>query len=140
MIKDIMAANESVALNDKEIAILRDNFPSCFRADGSFDVVRFSEYLKDKIEISHEGYELKFLGKSYAKMLASLDTETVIVPNDSHNSLSENANSENVYISGDNLDGLKHLLKSYVGQVKCIYIDIITTKTIQFNYPILIAS
>ena len=123
MIKDIMAANESVALNDKEIAILRDNFPSCFRADGSFDVVRFSEYLKDKIEISHEGYELKFLGKSYAKMLASLDTETVIVPNDSHNSLSENANSENVYISGDNLDGLKHLLKSYAGQVKCIYID-----------------
>lgn len=30
---------------------------------------------------------------------------------------------ENVYISGDNLDGLKHLLKSYAGQVKCIYID-----------------
>lgn len=31
--------------------------------------------------------------------------------------------SENVYISGDNLDALKHLLKSYAGQVKCIYID-----------------
>lgn len=27
------------------------------------------------------------------------------------------------YISGDNLDGLKHLLKSYAGQVKCVYID-----------------
>lgn len=50
-------------------------------------------------------------------MLASLDTETVIVPDDSHNSISENVNSENVYISGDNLDGLKHLLKSYAGQV-----------------------
>lgn len=123
MIKDVLAANESVTLNDKEIAVLKENFPSCFRADGSFDVVRFSEYLKDKIEISHEGYELKFLGKSYAKMLASLDTETVIVPNDAHNSLPENVNSENVYISGDNLDGLKHLLKSYAGQVKCIYID-----------------
>lgn len=123
MIKDVLAANENVTLNDKEIAVLKENFPSCFRADGSFDVVRFSEYLKDKIEISHEGYELKFLGKSYAKMLASLDTETVIVPNDAHNSLPENVNSENVYISGDNLDGLKHLLKSYAGQVKCIYID-----------------
>ncbi|MFV0363086.1 MAG: site-specific DNA-methyltransferase [Suipraeoptans sp.] len=123
MIKDVLAANESVTLNDKEIAVLKENFPSCFRADGSFDVVRFSEYLKDKIEISHEGYELKFLGKSYAKMLASLDTETIIVPNDAHNSLPENTNSENVYISGDNLDGLKHLLKSYAGQVKCIYID-----------------
>lgn len=56
-------------------------------------------------------------------MLASLDTETVIVPDEAHNSLPENVNSENVYISGDNLDGLKHLLKSYAGQVKCIYID-----------------
>ena len=123
MIRDIMTANETVTPNQKEINILKENFPSCFRADGTFDMVRFSEFLKDKIDISHEGYELKFLGKNYAKMLASLDTETVIVPDEAHNSLPENLNSENVYISGDNLDGLKHLLKSYSGQVKCIYID-----------------
>ena len=123
MIKDVLAANESMILNEKEIAVLKEKFPSCFRADNSFDIVRFSEYLKDKIEISYEGYELRFLGKSYAKMLASLDTETVIVPNDAHNKLPENLNSKNIYISGDNLDGLKHLLKSYAGQVKCIYID-----------------
>lgn len=123
MIKDILVANEAVTPNQKELAVLKENFPSCFRADGSFDMVRFSEFLKDKIDISHEGYELKFLGKNYAKMLASLDTETVIVPDDVHNSLPENVSSENVYISGDNLDGLKHLLKSYAGQVKCIYID-----------------
>lgn len=86
-------------------------------------LVRFSEFLKDKIDISHEGYELKFLGKNYAKMLASLDTETIIVPDEDHNSQPENINSENVYISGDNLDGLKHLLKSYSGKIKCIYID-----------------
>lgn len=73
--------------------------------------------------MSQEGYELRFLGKNYAKMLAALDTETVIVPDDEHNLKSENKNSQNVYISGDNLDGLKHLLKSYAGQVKCIYID-----------------
>ena len=123
MIKDIITANELVKPNQKEINILKENFPSCFRADGSFDMVRFSEFLKDKIDISHEGYELKFLGKNYAKMLSSLDTETVIVPDESHNSLPENINSENLYISGDNLDGLKHLLKSYAGEVKCIYID-----------------
>ena len=123
MIKDIITANELVKPNQKEINILKENFPSCFRADGSFDMVRFSEFLKDKIDISYEGYELRFLGKNYAKMLASLDTETVIVPDEAHNSLTENINSENVYISGDNLDGLKHLLKSYAGEVKCIYID-----------------
>ena len=123
MIKDILAANELVKPNQKEILILKENFPSCFRADGTFDMVRFSEFLKDKIDISHEGYELKFLGKNYAKMLASLDTETVIIPDEEHNRLPENANSKNIYISGDNLDALKHLLKSYVGRVKCIYID-----------------
>lgn len=123
MIKDIMMANETVTPNQKEMEILREHFPSCFTADGSFDLVRFSEFLKDKIDISHEGYELKFLGKNYAKMLASLDTETIIVPDKDHNSQPENINSENVYISGDNLDGLKHLLKSYSGKIKCIYID-----------------
>ncbi|HFH9843773.1 TPA: site-specific DNA-methyltransferase [Streptococcus suis] len=123
MIKDIIIANELITPNQKEIKVLKDNFPSCFNADGTFDMVRFSEFLKDKVDITHEGYELKFLGKNYSKMLASLDTETVIVPDEAHNSLPENINSENVYISGDNLDGLKHLLKSYAGKVNCIYID-----------------
>ena len=123
MIKDIISANALVTPNQKEMNILKENFPSCFRTDGSFDIVKFSELLKDKIEISHEGYELKFLGKNYAKMLASFDTETVIVPDERNNSLPENIDSENIYISGDNLDVLKHLLKSYAGQVKCIYID-----------------
>lgn len=123
MIKDIMKANEFVKPNQKEINILKENFPSCFNANGIFDMARFSEFLNDKIDITNEGYELKFLGKNYSRMLASLDTETVIVPDEAHNSLPDNVNSENVYISGDNLDGLKHLLKSYAGLVKCIYID-----------------
>ena len=123
MIRDIMIANEAITPNQKEMEILREHFPACFHSDGSFDLSRFSEFLKDKVNITKEGYELKFLGKNYARMLASLDTETVIVPNNTHNSKPENINSENVYISGDNLDGLKHLLKSYSGRIKCIYID-----------------
>lgn len=69
-------------------------------------MVRFSEFLKDKVDISQEGYELKFLGKNYAKMIASLDTETVIVPDDIHNNQPENAKSKNVYISGDKEKGI----------------------------------
>src|SRR5699024_3804054 len=65
----------------------------------------------------------KFLGKNYARLLVTLETETVIVPNEEHNQKEENKDSENIYITGDNLDGLKHLLKSYAGKVKCIYID-----------------
>ena len=123
MIKDIITSNENVTPNNRAIEILKENFPSCFRSDGSFDIIRFKEYMGDKVTVSQEGYELRFLGKSYAKMLAALDTETVIVPDEEHNSKPENRDSQNVYISGDNLDGLKHLLKSYAGQIKCIYID-----------------
>lgn len=123
MIKDIERNNENISINDTAISILKEHFSSCFKKDGSFDLERFKEELKDKVDVVHEGYELKFLGKSYAKLLASLDTTTVISPNTDHNNLPENKNSENIYISGDNLDGLKHLLKSYSKSVKCIYID-----------------
>lgn len=123
MIKDIIDKNNSVTPGSNELEILREHFPACFKEDGSFDIVRFQEYLKDKVEITDEGYELRFLGKNYARMLASLDTTTVIVPDEAHNSLPENKESKNIYISGDNLDALKHLLKSYAGQIKCIYID-----------------
>lgn len=123
MIKDIIGKNNSVTPGSNELEILREHFPACFKEDGSFDIVRFQEYLKDKVEVTDEGYELRFLGKNYARMLASLDTTTVIVPDEAHNSLPENKESKNIYISGDNLDALKHLLKSYAGQIKCIYID-----------------
>ena len=123
MTQDIIANNENIHINDKQIAVLKEHFPSCFSEDGSFDIERFQEEIKDKTEITHEGYELRFLGKSYAKLLASTDTTTVIVPNEEHNNLPENKDSENLYISGDNLDGLKHLLNSYQKQIKCIYID-----------------
>ena len=123
MIKDIMNANDSATPNSREMAVLKENFPSCFRADGSFDIERFKEFLSDKIAVTGEGYELKFLGKNYARLLASIDTTTVVVPDEEHNLKPENMNSENIYISGDNLDGLKHLLKSYSRKVKLIYID-----------------
>ena len=123
MIKDIIDKNNSVTPGSNELEILREHFPACFKEDGSFDIVRLQEYLKDKVEVTEEGYELRFLGKNYARMLASLDTTTVIVPDEAHNSLPENKDSKNIYISGDNLDALKHLLKSYAGQIKCIYID-----------------
>ena len=122
MIKDIIDANNNVTVGAKEIEILKEHFPACFR-NGSFDIERLKEYLKDKIHVTEEGYELRFLGKNYARLLASLDTTTVIVPDTEHNNLPENKDSKNIYISGDNLDALKHLLKSYASSIKCIYID-----------------
>lgn len=123
MIKDILQHNENIDPAAKQLSVLREHFPACFAPDGSFDLQRFKEEIADKTNVLQEGYELRFLGKSYSKLIASTETTTVIQPNEAHNSLAENKKSENIYISGDNLDGLKHLLKSYQGDVKCIYID-----------------
>ncbi len=122
MIRNIINDNENKLPNSKEMEVLKEYFPACFH-DGEFDLERFKAYLGNGLTVNHEGYELKFLGKNYARLLASVDTTTVVVPDDEHNSKDENKNSKNIYMSGDNLDGLKHLLKSYAKGVKCIYID-----------------
>lgn len=122
MIKDIIKTNEDVRPFSKKIEVLKEQFPACFKKDGSFDIELFKSYLSD-VNVVNEGYELKFLGKNYGNLLAAEESTTVIVPDEEHNTKPENFNSKNIYISGDNLDGLKHLLKSYAHKVKCIYID-----------------
>lgn len=123
MIKNILEANEQVQVDEKKIEALKDLYPGCFHKDGSFDFEEFKRLLNGKIRIQNEGYGLNFLGKSYSRLLASLDTTTVVTPDIAHNEKKENVNSDNIYITGDNMDALKHLLKSYEGEIKCIYID-----------------
>ena len=123
MIKDAMEKNEKATPNGADLDVLKKHFGMCFNSDGSLDLEKLKARLGDQVAISNEGYELKFLGKNYARLLTSLETTTVVVPDEKHNAKPENAKSKNVYISGDNLDALKHLLKSKQGQVKCIYID-----------------
>ena len=123
MIKQIIENNAEVKPNSKKLEALKEYFAGCFTAEGAFDIERFKDMMKDEVNISNEGYSLDFLGKDYANLIASIDTTTVIEPDLEHNAKPENKDSENIYISGDNLDALKHLLKSYAGKVKCIYID-----------------
>jgi 16S rRNA G966 N2-methylase RsmD len=123
MIQQIAKDNEGVTPITREIEGLKEYFPQCFNRQGEFDIDKFREAIQPQVDVTHEGRSYDFLGKSYARMLSSLDTTTVIRPDTEHNSKPENANSENIYISGDNLDALHHLVKSYAGQVKCIYID-----------------
>ena len=123
MIQQITKDNETVTPITREMEGLKEYFPQCFNAQGKFDIDKFREAIQPQIDVTREGRSYDFLGKSYARMLSSLDTTTVIRPDVEHNSKPENVNSENIYISGDNLDALHHLTKSYAGQVKCIYID-----------------
>mgnify|MGYP000892432528 CR=1 FL=1 len=124
MIRDAHMKNESLNPNQFEVNRLRAALPEYFDVDGNFLLDRLKDTLRTaEVDLTKEGYELKFLGKSYAKYLTSTETETVLVPDLKHNSEPDNKDSENLYIVGDNLDALKHLLGSYAGKVKCIYID-----------------
>lgn len=124
MIGKNLQDNLDIKVNSKKMEKLKDDFPEFFTKEGNFKLDSFKDFLKEEeVELTKEAYELNFLGKSYAKYESSLNTETYISPDIEHNEKPENKDSENVYIVGDNIDALKHLLGSYSGKIKCIYID-----------------
>lgn len=121
--KDRIEANEHFNLKEFNLDLLKRSFPQFFLKNGSFDMKRFEEEISTTTNVEKEGYSLNWLGKSYAKVIANLDTETMITPDLNHNEQLENKDSENLYIKGDNLDVLKHLVNAYSNEIKIIYID-----------------
>jgi adenine-specific DNA-methyltransferase len=113
-----------IKVPNKDLEALRINFPHCFDKDGNFQLEKFKNNLTEKeINFSTESYGLDWLGKSYARLLASDPATTLLKADETHNTKPENANSENLLIKGDNLEVLKHLANAYYEQVKMIYID-----------------
>lgn len=127
MVRDIMQKNEKVNPNNDLLKKLKALIPNAFGKDGTVDAdaIRYwaEHAVGDKHLVVEERETFNFLGKDYARLLYALDTETVIVPDEENNKKKENKDGENIYLSGDNLEVLKHLRRSYEGQVKCIYID-----------------
>jgi len=108
----------------KDLEILKKHFPQCFDKNGNFDFEKFKKELSDKeINFSKESYGLDWLGKSYARLLATDETTTLLQENEEFNTKPENKNSENLLIKGDNLEVLKHLSNAYYEKIKMIYID-----------------
>jgi len=122
MIKDAMEKNAGTTASDREMAVLKEHFPGCFHGE-EFDLEAFARLVGKGAKVVREGYGLSFLGRDYGRLVAARETETVLVPDEAHNAKPENRDSRNLYVTGDNLDALKHLLGSYAGAVKCIYID-----------------
>jgi len=123
MVKQIINRNESAQAGQRELEVLKSYFPQCFTGEGEFDIEKFKAVLPGGLNVTEETSGFNFLGKNYARMLTNMDTTTLIRPDLEHNKKPENCDSKNVYISGDNLDALQHLVKSYADQVKVIYID-----------------
>ncbi len=104
--------------------ILKKHFSHCFDKKGNFNFNKFKNELeKNNINFSEERYELNWLGKSYAKLLANEEPTTFLKADEQWNNLKQNKNSENILIKGDNLEVLKHLLSNYREKIKMIYID-----------------
>ncbi len=113
-----------IKVPNKDLETLKMHFPHCFDKDGNFQLEKFKANLTEKeINFSTESYGIDWLGKSYARLLASDPATTLLKANETHNSKPENANSENLLIKGDNLEVLKHLANAYYEKVKMIYID-----------------
>ena len=142
-LKSVLENNEKVNCKTYEINKLKSTFPQYFDKEGKFDFDKFKNALDcENVEYSNEpfdakeSYSLNFVGKKFAQIQCGQDTTTVITPDLEHNNKPENINSENIYIKGDNLDAIKHLLKSYKGMIKCIYIDPpYNTGSDNFAYP-----
>lgn len=91
---------------------------------GGFDIQKFQESLsKHNVNEITDGYTLNFVGKKYAELKTGKPTTTVVIPDVQHNTQQKNSHSENVFLTGDNLDVLKHLQRAYTNSIDVIYID-----------------
>jgi adenine-specific DNA-methyltransferase len=108
--------------NNKEI--LRKYFANCFDKSGGFNIEKFQQEVADsELDFSKESYGMDWLGKSYARLLASDSAKTLLKEDEEFNTKEENKNSQNLLLKGDNLEILKHLSNAYHEKIKMIYID-----------------
>ncbi|GHT82098.1 hypothetical protein FACS1894137_00350 [Spirochaetia bacterium] len=134
-LKSAISNNEKIKPNSDLLNTLKITLPQFFEKDivdeegnfielGAFKSEKFLEEIKENnIAESKDGYKLGFVGKDYARLQTGRASETVIVPDHKHNALSENKDSGNVFITGDNIDALRHLVNAYENRIKLIYID-----------------
>lgn len=148
MIEDNYIYNKSVKKNSEFINFLRERLPEFFSKDklddngnilekSKFNLSKFNDYLSDldNEEIYH-GYQLNFVGKNYAKKQSGEKPKSIIVPDVLHNESVENSSS-NLFITGDNLEVLRHLVNNYLHSIDIIYIDppYNTGNKDDFTYP-----
>lgn len=116
---------ESKDILSKNIENISSLFPNCIveAEDGKkidFDLLR-QELSKDIVEGPRERYHLDFPGKREAIKEANTKTTKTLRPIKDRSVNFDT--TKNIYIEGDNLETLKILQESYLGKIKCIYID-----------------
>ncbi|MFY0681491.1 MAG: site-specific DNA-methyltransferase [Thalassovita sp.] len=117
-------------ITQENIAKIRELFPGCVTEtkgkDGKlslavdFDSLR-QELSETIVEGSAERYRLDWPGKREAVALAGNSVRKTLRPDEGRSKSFTTA--KNLFLEGDNLDGLKLIQASMLGQVKMIYVD-----------------
>lgn len=115
---------KNITAKDEILEVLQKYFSQCFDKDNNFNFEKFKKELQLRdVNFSKESYTLDWLGKSYARLLATDSATTLLKEDKEWNSKKENKKSQNLLIKGDNLEVLKHLSNAYYNKIKIIYID-----------------
>ena len=74
----------NIKIPNNNVEVLKKNFPQCFDKEGNFDFEKFRKELSENKEInfSKESYGIDWLGKSYARLLASDEATTLLKENE----------------------------------------------------------
>lgn len=113
-----MQSKDIVSYNINKISEL---FPNCI-SEGKIDFDMLKQELSnDIVENGKEKYQLTWAGKKESIVNTNKEITKTLRP------VKEKSvnfdKTKNIYIEGDNLEGLKLLQESYLNKIKCIYID-----------------
>lgn len=124
---------KSLDITEERLNKLKEILPDAF-TEGKIDWEKLQASLGENIEFKNERYVLNWAGKSDAFRVLQSPTTATLVPCKEESVGFDD--TENIFIEGENLEGLKVLQKSYFGKIKMIYIDPpYNTGNDKFIYP-----
>ena len=112
-------------LVDNNIEYIKERFPNVVVESKNGYAIDFNALKQELsnviVDETKEKYQLTWPGKKEAIIKANTPTTNTLRP---VREKSVNFDTtENIYIEGENLEALKILQESYLGKIKCIYID-----------------
>ncbi len=124
--------NSMNIVEEKQSVLLR-LFPEAQTEDGKIDFDKLKLSLGELVEAGKERYGMIWPGKTECFRTIQTPSMGTLTPLISKSLKFENA--DNLVIEGDNLEVLKLLQKSYLGQIKVIFIDPPYNTGKEFIYP-----
>ena len=123
---------EAPNLHGEQIEQLRQIFAHAFSED-KVDSEKLRAALGDVVDERAERYSFAWAGKRDAIRLLQTPSRATLIPAPREGV--NVADTQNLFIEGDNLEVLKLLYKPYLGRVKMIYIDPPYNTGNDFVYP-----